>query len=147
MGIRYAVLPDLDLTIVRWRGEIRLEQWLEHLARLIADPSYARTRMHVTDIRFASLDPAIGEAEMRRVVDFLRARPALFENRRVAVLAANEFPRARLFEQLAQALKVGIIVFNDLSPACRWLGVDLARVEAGFRGLDGLPEPTPRKPP
>jgi len=110
--------------MVRWDGVVTAEEFLSHVRRLIADvrwpPEPAR---HLTDLRSAMLDPSIDASVMQSAADLFGSRRRI-ANLRVAIVAGDEFAKAREFEALIAPYQPLLFVFNSLRPACEWLGVD-----------------------
>ena len=49
---------------------------------------------------------------------------------RVAIVAGDDWERPRLAEAALKSISVTAIVFNDLTTACTWLGIDAAEAAA-----------------
>jgi hypothetical protein len=135
MPIRYACDPARCATFVCWDGPITIHLWKEHLQRMIADPAFDRTLNQLTDIRLAEIEDTIDDNSMLEVIRLMKHEPSRFTGRRIAIVAAKEFDRARHFERLAASLHANLIVFVDLQGACTWLGLDSAAAEATLKGL------------
>lgn len=133
MGIRYVFKPEVGLVMVLWQGKITLNEWISHLGRFLPEPAQAGTRKHLTDLRFATLEGSFGEPDFSEALSVLGKHRDIFAGRMVAVVTNDEFDRARMFEQMSKPLGANIIVFNDLDPACLWLGVDRKLVDVEFR--------------
>ena len=135
MGIAYRCKKELRITIVVWDGTVTFSQWLENTNKLSSDPDFALTSMQVVDLRFASIDPAVGEKEFKEIIDILGKKKEMFFGRKVAVIADEEFGRATVFKHMGESLGASLIVFNDLLIACHWLGINILEVEKDIEGL------------
>ena len=135
MGLRYVIRPNMSLVQILWQGKITLPEWIVHLQSFLKDPGQVSVRKQISDLRFATLEGSFGEPGFSSVLALLEQHRDLFAGRMVAVVTSNEFDRARMFEQVSKSLGANIIVFNDLEPACLWLGVDRKLVDTAFRLL------------
>ena len=128
MSIGYVCKPEKQLVIVVWDGTINLDQWREHLRRLLADSDYALLKYQLTDLRFSEIDPSVQGLDIQRTVDFMAAQPDRLAGKKIAIVAGNEWERPKQAESLLEKLSVQPIVFNDLVTACLWLGADVVEV-------------------
>lgn len=135
MAIRYVLRKDLGLAIVQWHGQVTLDEWEAHLHKFLADPKLPDTHRQITDLRFASADDSIGEEGFRRVVGLLEKHMEVVAGRHIAIVATDEFQRAREFEYSLRSLRLTTIVFADLPPACLWLGLPHGLVDSELEAL------------
>ena len=75
-------------------------------------------------LRSAVADLSIDESGIKQAAEFIGSNLLKTTGRRVAVVAGKEFDRSKLFENLVKSHLLNVIVFNDLSTACTWLGID-----------------------
>jgi hypothetical protein len=130
MGVDYVCLPKAKLVISVWEGNVKLDHWTRNLSRLFADPDLPKTNMQLVDLRFASVDPAIGEDAIKQVIeDQFVPHQEIVAGRKIAAVAGDAFDRVRVFERIAESMEVSVIAFNDLGRACTWLGIDQADAE------------------
>jgi hypothetical protein len=61
---------------------------------------------------------------MEQVVDIYRAQPKKLAEGRAAVVAGKEFRLSPLFKIFTSRHGFRLIVFSDLTLACKWLGLD-----------------------
>jgi len=122
MSNAYRILKS-GLLIEVYVGKITKEELFDHERQLLTDPKFPSAPQVVVDFTRASLEPSIGESELKQFVDFYSHHRDKVAGARVAIVAGKEFERASLFGRLAEREKVNVIVFNALSTACVWLGV------------------------
>jgi len=135
MPIGYVCKPEQSLVISAWLGRVDLDQWRANVERLLSDPLFPSTDKQLTDLRSATIDPAIGEPEIQSIVDFLAASPVSIHGRKVAILAGEEFPRSVIFERLIVSQQVMAAHFVFTKSACEWLGIDPTGVYKSLRDL------------
>ena len=130
MGIAYTCMPDRKLALVAWDGVVSRDEWFAHLQRMLADPDYAPMQFQITDLRHASLSATISSVEIQAMVDLIAGQRGRLSIARVAIVAGDEWARPRIAEAALESISVTAIVFNDLTTACMWLGVDAAAAAA-----------------
>ena len=101
-----------------------MEEFIEHERRQLLDPKIPSAPQVVVDISRASFEPSIEEKEIQQVVDLYQHHRDKAAGARVAIVAGKEFERASLFGRLAEREKINVIVFNTITTACVWLGVN-----------------------
>jgi len=125
VSIGYECLREKNLCLVVWEGvNVLPEEWFGHLRRMGDDPAVIASPLHLADLRFASIDPTLGERELKEGADFLGSVPGLLPGRKVAVVAGEEFSKSRIFERLLRPYSANVIVFNSFDIACAWLGLN-----------------------
>ena len=135
MSIVYRIEPDPGITYVVWDGSITAEEWLVHVQLLLSDPDWPPAgRLHLSDLRTATIDASIDEAVLRKGVELFGHHPNI-ANLRVAIVAGGEYRRAGVFERLSLRYPIFVFSFNTLRPACEWLGIDADHAERILRPL------------
>ena len=136
MAIEYRLDRALGLTLVVWDGVVTGHEAEEQVRRLRADPDWPPGRLHLLDLTSVGAVPTVGET---RLVEML-AEMAEMRQIRFAVIAGDAFAEATRFQEAASAVGVThIIVFNELSTACAWLGIDFDATRTALHALrDGL---------
>src|SRR5262249_46146664 len=104
MNIGYRIVPKSGLVISVWNGPVGFLDWRSSVQRLMADPGFPATRLHLTDLRFGSVEDSIGETEMQEVIDLMWRNDKTLPGRKVAILGGDEFPRSRTYERLSEPL-------------------------------------------
>lgn len=135
MGIDYLCKPNLKLAIVVWDGSVNWNYWQEHLHRIFSDPAYAPMQMQITDLRFSSIGPTIADDEIHAMRDLLADQRERLSLKKIAIVAGDEWRKLKLAEFVLQTISVNSIVFNDLSTACVWLGVNVVEVGQDIKQL------------
>jgi hypothetical protein len=128
MSIDYVCNPEKLLVIAVWDGVVSLDQWREHLERMLADPQYAAAKFQLSDLRFSSVDKSFSRAGIQRTIKFMATQPEKISGKKIAMVAGAEWEKPKYVELLLQGIAMRPIVFNDLTRACLWLGVDVVEV-------------------
>lgn len=130
MPVKFQTCPELGLTVIHYKGHFGIEHWRGLEATYFTAPS----RLELNDMRLADF-AGFDQAKMRIVVNSIRSLP---EERRYGLgksafvtPSTLAFGLARMFALMAEANGVEreFQVFGELGPACRWLGVDEARIQ------------------
>ena len=125
MGIRYRVHVEKKIVFVVWKGVISAEVWFEHIQRLIADSHWPSISAMLVNLHSVTDVSSIGEAEIKHAVSLFNSIPEALSNKRIAVVAGDAFWKSRRFGQLIAPYGPSVLVFNDLSTACIYLGLKL----------------------
>jgi hypothetical protein len=125
MGIAYRLDKPLGLMTAVWDGEITAEAWQEHLRKTFDDPDWPSVGRNLTDLRSADLS-AITDRNRVEAVAMYGPHAQHVQGKKSAVVAGDNFDRARDFESRNEPAGLRLIVFNDLFNACTWLGIDTA---------------------
>jgi hypothetical protein len=127
MGIAYRSVPRLGLIVEAWDGVITADQWRAHVERYLADPDRLTCRRSLVDLSTADAS-AIGDADEAEIVAKYVPHASELSHRRSAAIAAREFEPSFEFGRRIERLGLKVIVFNELTGACTFLGVDAAEV-------------------
>jgi hypothetical protein len=133
MGIAYRLDKPVSLMTTVWDGAITAVDWQEHLRDTFADPDWPAVTRNLTDLRSADLS-AITDANRVETVSLYGPHAQHLRGKKSAVIAGDNFDRARSFESHKEPAGLRLIVFNDLFNACTWLGIDISAA------MDGLEE-------
>jgi hypothetical protein len=133
MSIVYRI--DDGVAVVLWAGLVTADEWLAHVRHMVADPAWPPARgLHLSDLRSARIDASIDHAALSAGAALFGAHDKIGDIR-AAIVAGESFANARLFEDLIARQHGMAFAFNSLRPACDWLGVDPAAVEASLELL------------
>jgi hypothetical protein len=135
LSIGYLPRADLSLIISVWDGVVTAEAWRHNLERVLADPAFPSTRVHLVDLRSADIEGTITEQDIKDVVEFLASHAAEIAGRKAAILVGEEFPKSSIFERLIQPYGLTAAAFTFLDTACTWLGVDPGEAQQSLRTL------------
>ncbi|MBN2099882.1 MAG: hypothetical protein JW753_09850 [Dehalococcoidia bacterium] len=124
MGIAYSCDKHSGVSYESWAGVVTGNDWVEHVRQQVADPDWPAGDRSLTDLQLISKDSSIGKAEMEQVVALYRAQPAKLAQGRAAVVAGKEFELSPLFQIFTSRHGFRLIVFTDMTLACKWLGLD-----------------------
>lgn len=123
MGIKYRAHAEKQIIFVLWKGVVTADEWFEHIQTLISDPLWPSISAMLVDLHSITNLAAIDEVEIEHAVALFNSVPDSLSNKRVAVVAGNAFWKSRRFGQLISPFGPSVIVFNDLSKACTYLGI------------------------
>ena len=127
MGIGYRIDKALGLTLVVWDGVVTGEDAEDHVRALFDDPDWPPGRIHLLDASSAKSVPIVANTKL---VD-LAVNAAETRRIRFALVQHMGFEEATYFEREASTRGLSqVIVFNDISTACTWLGLDGAAIRA-----------------
>ena len=135
MGIRYRVHFEKKFVFVAWKGVISADEWFEHIGRLIADSHWPSISAMLVNLHSVTDISSIGEAEIQHAVSLFNSIPEALSNKRIAVVASDAFWKSRRFGQLIAPYGPSILVFNDLSTACIYLGIKLTDATKAIQEL------------
>ena len=118
----YTIEKDLGLTLVRWHGMVTAEEFLAHAHKLSTDPHWPPFKyLHLADLRTATVDESVNEEILLKIAEMYSVHPKV-RNFKVAIVAAEAFDKAMLFQRLVQTY-MSVIVFYSFSTACVWLNI------------------------
>jgi hypothetical protein len=144
MGIAYRIDKPFAFMTAVWDGVISAADWREHLLATFADPDWPAVVRSLSDLRSADLS-AITDQDRDEIVALYEPYAEHVRGTKSAVIAGDNFERAREFESRNEPPGLRTIVFNDLFNACTWLGIDIAQVNETIddlrRELGGCPDP------
>ena len=123
MGIKYRAHVEKQILFVAWIGVITADEWFEHIERLIADPLWPSVSAMLVNLQSITDVSSIEEPEIEHAVALFNSIPDALSNKRIAVVAGNTFWKSRRFGQLISPFGPTLIVFNDMSTACVYLGI------------------------
>ncbi len=136
--------PDLRLVVDVYHGDVTVQDMRDHVSALLEDASWQTTTRSLSDMTAARL-MQFSDDERATMLSLFRARPLRLTGRQIAIVAgATSASTARDLERRAiDSLGARAIVFNDLTTACIWLGVDETKINST---LDQLREPFVESP-
>ena len=135
MGIRYRADSEKQIIFVVWDGVVTADVWFEHIERLIADPLWPSIFAMLVDLRTVTDISSIEEAEIEHAVALFSTVPIPLSKKRVGVVASGAFWKSHRFRHLISRFGASIIVFNDLSTACLYLGINAAEALKALQQL------------
>ena len=130
MGISYCLDEARGLSVSVWNGEITLDERRRHMAALAADPRWGVGGLVLTDLTGVA-EPAPDAARLLDAAStFLAQLAGRTRRARWAIVASTTFAEAQRFGSYIEEEVPRVIVFNELSTASTWLGVDGDRVRS-----------------
>ncbi len=125
MTIDYAVLDQGSLVYARGRGQVTGADLIDHEQKLLADPYVKRGYRQLLDYRWVA-DDVVEEGFLKRLAETHARGSAKLRGARYAMVAQG----SRWFnlgnEYRCEPYGMTLIVFNDPSTACIWLGADFS---------------------
>jgi len=144
MGIAYRIDKQLAFMTTVWDGAISAADWRDHLEATFTDANWPGVVRNLTDLRSADLS-AITDADRAEMAAMYEPHGEHVRGKKSAVIAGDNFDRARDFESRNEPPGLRMIVFNDLFNACTWLGIDISQANATLdelrQELRGFPDP------
>lgn len=134
MPLAYRCDPAAKLAISVFDGDVTHAEWTGMLARQLADPLWQATTMGLSDLSTA-LIPMFTDSQLEEIKQQYASRADRSAGRRMAMIANRSWDAALLLGDAAQRLTARAIVFNELTRACTWLGVDVAAVRTTIADL------------
>jgi hypothetical protein len=124
MSIVFRIAKDEGIALDLWDGIVTADEYLASAQRLLDDVDWPPHRhLHLGDLQTASPDPSLNESALSRVAEIYGQHLDVIANTKSAIVANQAFSQSFFFQQL-MASSVSMAVFNDLSTACLWLGIE-----------------------
>jgi hypothetical protein len=122
MAFEYRIDADRRVVVARPQTAPSLEDWIDVLDRLGADPHMLPEFGIVSDRRHVTSAPDL--TYVRGSIQALADRRAFSETRRIAIVTSHlaSFGMARMAEVYAEARGLHFRVFMDLDEAIAWAG-------------------------
>lgn len=123
MTIGYRIYKTLGLTLVVWDGDISGDEAEDQIRTLRSDPDWPPGPLHLLDTTTVTSAPLVANTKLVEMLNEIAESKLI----RFAVVASGDSSaEATKFQAAATAVGVSqVIVFNDISAACSWLGIDL----------------------
>ena len=125
MTIDYAVLDQGSLVYARARGPVTGADLINHERKLLADPCIKRGYRQLLDYRWVA-DDAIEEGFLDRLAETHARGRLKLRGARYAMVAQGSRWFSLGNKYHCEPYGMTLIVFNDPSTACIWLGADFA---------------------
>lgn len=135
MGIKYRADGEKQIIFVVWDGRVTADVWFEHIEGLIAEPLWPSISSMLVDLRTATDVSSIEEAEIEHAIALFSTVPIPLSKKRVGVVASGAFWKSRRFGHLISRFGPSLIVFNDLSKACLYLGINITEALKALQQL------------
>ena len=136
MGISYCLDDDRRLSVSVWSGEITTDERQRHLAALAANPHWGEGGLLLTDLTGVAHG---SRPDAERLLDaastFLARLGERARRAKWAMVASSLLDEAQRFRAYIEEEAPRLIVFNDVSTAATWLGVDTEHVRGMVDGL------------
>jgi len=124
MPIIYRYLPDHTLIAVKVWGAVALEDFLDHLAAVAADPAIPSDHITLFDAKgITKLN--LSQKDVETIAEFSKAHPSKIISKKLAIITKGDKDTklAERYQQLAASFKENTLVFYNEEVACKWLGV------------------------
>jgi hypothetical protein len=115
-----------NVFFVVWQGTVEAAQWFHYAAKLTSHPSWSTTPRILADLQFVRDASTIGNEEIARAVQIFSSDRKALAGKQIAVVARDQFGKARYFGDLVARFGVALVVFNNLDTACLFLGLDVS---------------------
>ena len=133
VAIGYRIYKTLGLTLVVWDGEVSGDEAEDNVRRLKSDPDWPPGPLHLLDTTTVTSAPLVANTKLVEMLNEIAESRLI----RFAVIASGDSANEAVkFQAEVTALGVSqVIVFNDVSAACSWLGIDLPATRATLADL------------
>jgi hypothetical protein len=135
MGIIHICDRQKNVIFVVWDGAVTGGVWLAHARSLLAEPEWPAIFRIIGDLRTVSDTRSIRDEEIEKAAALFTADPAIVAGKRVAIVATEEFRKAKRFMELIARFRTTTVVFNTLDTACMFLGINLAETRQTLEEL------------
>ena len=135
MGIIHLCERQENVIFVVWDGAVTGGEWLAHARSLLVEPEWPIISRFIVDLRTVSNTESIGDEEIEQAVAIFTADPGIVAEKRVAIVATEEFRKAKRFVELVARFSSTIVVFNTLDTACMFLGISLVETRKTLEDL------------
>jgi len=135
MGIIHECDRQKAITFIVWDGKILWDDWLKHVERFNADPDWRACSHFLADLQTVADTSTIGEEAFKQAAALLGVNREVISRKGGAVVADDEFWRARQFGSLLSEFGTSTLVFNTLDIACSYLGIDKEETRQTIRQL------------
>ena len=136
MSIVYRIDPEIGITFVVYDGPVTGEEFEAHTRRLMADPGWPPDRkLHLTDMTSQIKPEQLRREVIEATAHLWGTLPNQLAGMKIAVVASEGFENARRFEAAVSKHGPTTVVFNLVSTACMWLGVDIETAERAIKAL------------
>jgi hypothetical protein len=129
MGVGYRLDHELTLTLTVFDRTVTGDEWRATVREIFADASWPPGRLNLTDLRTADLS-AVTRSDRAEIYEMNALNAHKLVGMKSATVGGTNFETARKFERDDRSSGLRIIPFDDLGPACSWLGVDARAVGA-----------------
>ena len=133
----YTILPDLELIIEYFAGDVNAECILEQKGKLIKDPLFNEDYCVLDDFRDAKIDYSM--EGIQKIIEWIaknhnaKRQSAHLTSQPDQVAATMMFDREK-----SSKLEINLKIFSSLHPAVQWLNIEnsaIPRIEAAIESL------------
>ena len=125
MSILHRSDGQRGIIYVVWDGRVTWEEWSKQIHIVMADPAWQKAPYILADLRSVTDTSSISIQELDQAISFFATDPAALKVKRGAVIARDEFGKARHFADRVSRYGTSLLIFNSLDTACLFLGLDL----------------------
>ncbi len=134
-----AIIQKFDLQkgliFVVWQGTVTAQEWFRYAHKLTSDSTWTTASRVLADLLSVQSTSSIQNQEIDQAVEIFSANRAGLVGKKLAVLARDEFGKARRFGEYLSHFGTSSVVFNNLDTACLFLGMDILYA---YRMLDSM---------
>jgi hypothetical protein len=134
MGAAYRLDHVLGLTLTVFDGTITGDEWRATARTIFADPAWPPGPLNLTDLRTADAS-ALTDADRVSILAINASHADQLAGMKSAAVGGTNFEIAARFQREDEMSGLRLVVFDDLPPACTWLGVDADAVSVTIRTL------------
>lgn len=135
MGILHQYDGQRGVLHIVWDGIVTWRDWSKQIENVTGDPLWRSSQRFLADLRSVTDTSTIGPAEVDEAVKLFSADRDSLTHKRGAIIALQEFGRARRFADLLTRFGSSVVIFNNIDTACLFLGLDVAETNRLLEGL------------
>jgi hypothetical protein len=123
MPITYRCDTGHGITVSVWDGAVRFEELRDVVRRQLADPGWPAGRLALTDARTATGLSMFTDEQIGEIAALYRTQQAKISGVKYARVGQGT-QGALKFQKAMGPSGPALLVFDDLEPACEWLGIN-----------------------
>lgn len=123
MNTHYKILPETELILEYYKGNIYLSDIIEMKSKMVAEKNYNPNYKFIGDLRNADL--MLSDEEIANIVDTAEKREEINTKRQSALLTktSNQTVKATIYKMSAEKLPIDYKIFPTLKTALEWLNI------------------------
>ena len=122
MGVAYRLDQTLALTLTVFDGKVAACEWRAAVDEIFADPAWPPGRLNLTDLTTCDAS-VLTAADRAEILAINRLHADKLVGMKSATVGSANFDAVRKFAREDRSSGLRLIAFDDLMPACNWLGL------------------------
>lgn len=135
MGILHEYDGQRGVLRVVWDTVVTWQDWSRQIEKVTSDLLWRSSQRFLADLRSVTETSTIGPTEVEEAVKAFGADRRSLMRKRGAIIALEEFGRARQFADGIGRFGASVVIFNNLDTACLFPGLDVVETSRLLEGL------------